>query len=140
VITDLVAFFENYAVWLLVFSVVSLVVASVLATWFVAQLPVDYFLPEHRHRLRDRDRVEHWAIRIFLFVVKNTVGIALMLAGFAMLFTPGQGLLTLLAGVLLTNFPGKYRLERTLARQPKVLAVLNWLRSRRGQAPFRRPD
>ena len=139
-ITDLIAFLEAYAVWLAVFSVISLLVASVLATWFVAQLPVDYFLPEHRHRLRDRDRVEHWAIRIFLFVVKNIVGVVLILAGFTMLFTPGQGLLTLLAGVLLTNFPGKYRLERMLARQPRVLAVLNWLRARRGQAPFKRPD
>ena len=107
-----------------------------MATWFVAQLPVGYFLPEHRHL----DRGEHWAIRIFLLIVKNIVGVVLILAGFTMLFTPGQGLLTLLAGVLLTNFPGKYRLERMLARQPKVMAVLNWLRARRGQAPFKRPD
>ncbi|MEJ2138536.1 MAG: PGPGW domain-containing protein [Gammaproteobacteria bacterium] len=135
-ISDLIAFLENYAVWLAVFSVISLVVASVLATWFVAQLPVGYFLPEHRHL----DRGEHWAIRIFLLIVKNVIGVVLILAGFTMLFTPGQGLLTLLAGVLLTNFPGKYRLERMLARQPKVMAVLNWLRARRGQAPFKRPD
>ena len=133
---DLVAFLEAYAAWLAVFSIVSLVVASVLATWFVAQLPADYFLPEHRQRKRG----EHWVIRLVLLIVKNVVGIVLIIAGFIMLFTPGQGLLTLLAGLLLTNFPGKYALERMLAQQPRVMAVLNWLRARRRQPPFVRPD
>ncbi len=131
-----IAFLETYAVWLAVFSILSLLVASVLSAWFVAQLPVEYFLPEHRHR----DRGEHWAVRLTLLIVKNVIGIALMMAGFVMLFTPGQGLLTLLAGLLLTNFPGKYRLERKLAHQPQVMSVLNWLRAQRGQKPFIRPD
>ena len=73
-------------------------------------------------------------------VLKHALGWFFIAIGILMLVTPGQGLLTLLAGVLLTNFPGKYRLERMLARQPKVMAVLNWLRARRGQAPFKRPD
>jgi hypothetical protein len=54
-----------------------------------------------------------------------------------MLFTPGQGILTILAGLLLMNFPGKYRLERWLVQRPGVLSSLNWLRTRRGKAPFR---
>lgn len=134
--SELLEILEASAAWLAVLSVLSLVVASALATWFVAQLPADYFLPERRHREHD----DHWAIRLTLLIVKNVLGVALMVVGFVMLFTPGQGLLTMLAGVLLTNFPGKYRLERALARQPKVLAVLNWLRARRGEEPFERPD
>ena len=47
---------------------------------------------------------------------------------------PGQGLLTILIGLLLINFPGKRRLERKLVRRPKVLQFINRIRSRFGQA------
>ena len=50
--------------------------------------------------------------------------------------TPGQGLLTLLVGLLLMNFPGKYRLERWLVGRRGVLTALNWLRRRGGHPPF----
>ena len=56
-----------------------------------------------------------------------------------MLVTPGQGLLTLLAGLLLMNFPGKYQLERWLVSRRGVLTALNWLRRRSGQVPFDPP-
>ncbi len=111
-------------------------VASLLGAWLVAQLPADYFVGEHRQH-PDRS---HWSIRLVATVVKNLVGIMLLIAGFIMLFTPGQGVLTILAGLLLTNFPGKYRLERRLAGRPAVLKTLNWLRARRGQPPFDDPD
>ena len=71
---------------------------------------------------------------------KNLLGAALMLLGILMLFTPGQGLLTLLVGLLLMNFPGKYRLERTLVARPGIFRSLNWLRRRRGAEPFELPD
>ena len=57
-----------------------------------------------------------------------------------MLVTPGQGVLTILAGLLLMNFPGKYRLERWLVMRPGVMRALNWLRARRGQTPFEIPE
>ena len=44
-----------------------------------------------------------------------------------------------LVGLLLMNFPGKYRLERWLLRRPGVLGALNWLRGRRGLPPFDPP-
>ena len=51
----------------------------------------------------------------------------------------GQGLLTLLVGLLLMNFPGKYQLERWLVGRPGVLAALDWLRQRKGEPPFDPP-
>ncbi len=56
-----------------------------------------------------------------------------------MLVTPGQGIVTLLIGLLLMNFPGKYRVERWLVLQPGVLRGLNWLRQKRGHQPFDAP-
>jgi len=62
-----------------------------------------------------------------------------VLMGLLMLVTPGQGVMTLLVGLLLMNFPGKYRMERWLVMRPGVLRALNWLRRRRGQRPFAAP-
>lgn len=136
VIDELITFLADYAVWLAAFSLLSLVVASLLAAWFIGQLPADYFTFRERHPADG----EHWLMRIVLIITKNVIGVILLAAGFIMLFTPGQGLLTLLAGITLTDFPGKYALERRLARQQKVMGALNWLRARRGQPPFERPD
>jgi hypothetical protein len=57
-----------------------------------------------------------------------------------MLVTPGQGILTILVGLLLMNFPGKYRVERWLVTRPGVLRSLNRLRKRRGEPPFQVPE
>jgi len=78
-------------------------------------------------------------VGLVLVVLKNALGVVLVVLGFIMLFTPGQGLLTLLAGLLLMNFPGKYRLERWLVLRPGVLRGLNWLRQRGGHPPFEAP-
>jgi len=49
---------------------------------------------------------------------------------------PGQGILTILIGVMLLNFPGKRRLERWLVSRPRVLPVINGLRARFGKPPL----
>ena len=40
-------------------------------------------------------------------VAKNTGGVCLIIIGCMMIFTPGPGLLTILAGLYITSFPGK---------------------------------
>ncbi|MDN3513423.1 MAG: hypothetical protein NG747_03375 [Candidatus Brocadia sp.] len=40
-------------------------------------------------------------------VAKNTGGICLIIIGCMMIFTPGPGLFTILAGLYVTSFPGK---------------------------------
>jgi|TARA_B110000483_G_C18031019_1_gene478733 hypothetical protein len=49
----------------------------------------------------------------------------LFLVGLLLLFLPGQGLLTILIGLMLMNYPGKSRLEQKIVRMPGVLASLN---------------
>jgi hypothetical protein len=49
---------------------------------------------------------------------------------------PGQGLLTILIGVMLLDFPGKRRLERWLLRRRGVLAAINKVRARYGRPPL----
>jgi hypothetical protein len=45
-------------------------------------------------------------------------------------------LLTLLVGVFLLDFPGKYAFEKWLVGRPGVLRMINWLRRRRGRPPL----
>jgi len=53
-----------------------------------------------------------------------------------MLVLPGQGLLTILLGVTLVNFPGKYALERRIVSRPSVANTLNRIREAVGRNPL----
>lgn len=108
-----------------------------LLPWLVTRLPVDYFVKplDRRARLFPSLPWLGWAVRI----AKNLVGLVLLLAGVAMLFLPGQGVLTIVVALVLLEFPGKRRLERRLVRKPRVLAALNRLRARVGVAPLEAP-
>lgn len=108
-------------------------VGSVAGAWIVVvRLPEDYFLDTQNKRLPSRSRPH-----ALLVGIKNIGGLLVLLSGVAMLFLPGQGLLTILVGLLLMDFPGKYRLERVLASRQTVRAAMNWMRARRGAPPLR---
>lgn len=114
-----------------------LAATAVGVPWVVSRLPRNYF-NQTRRSAWHRD-VNTPRSMLVLGILKNTLGALLVLLGLVMLITPGQGLLTLLVGLLLMNFPGKYRLERWLVRRPRVLATLNWLRRRGGHPPLDPP-
>lgn len=106
-------------------SVLLFVVSLVLVPVYLARLPRDY-LREGGARSQS----------LLLRVVRNLAGVVLVLVGVAMLVLPGQGLLTLLVGLLLLDFPRKRQLLRSLLGRPHVLAVVNKLRSHRGAPPL----
>jgi hypothetical protein len=114
--------------------IIGLALASVaVATALVVSLPPTYFLdgPTPGGR-REPVPVVRWAVR----VVKNVLGAFLLVAGSLMLFTPGQGVLTVLLGLLLLDLPGKRALERRLVSLPRVHQALNRLRARFGRPPL----
>lgn len=113
-------------------------IGSILALpALVAAMPEDYFLDAQRHP--SRLRRFHPLIYLTLRILKNVVGWLLVLCGILMLVLPGQGLLTILVGLVLSDFPGKFRLERRLARNAKVMSAFNWLRRRAGRPPLWAP-
>ncbi|MDA1013678.1 MAG: hypothetical protein O3A00_04395 [Planctomycetota bacterium] len=122
------------AFWLAVVSVVMFVGAAVAVPLFVARIPQDYFVAKPRQSIASNP-VQFWAWRI----VKNSVGWVLIVAGIVMLVLPGQGLLTILAGLMLVDFYGKRRLEVWIIRRPTIHKSVNWLRSRSNQAPLQLP-
>ncbi len=128
---------QQLMLWSGVASAVALVATLIGVPWVIARLPNDYFCQSRREVWRESNGEPLFAL--VLGVLKNLLGSVLVLLGVVMLFTPGQGVLTLLAGLLLMNFPGKYRLECWLVRRPGVMRGLNWLRDRHGQPPFEAP-
>jgi hypothetical protein len=70
---------------------------------------------------------------------KNLLGIVLVCTGVAMLVFPGQGILTILIGLMLINFPGKRALEQRLVRRPAVLRTMNWMRAKAHQPALELP-
>lgn len=124
--------------WLLAGSLAALIVTPIAVAAAVVRLPPNYFAPHERTPLRSLQ--SHPALRITLLVAKNVAGVGLLIAGCAMLLLPGQGLLTILAGLALTDFPGKFRLERWLALRPSVWRSINWVRKCAGRQPMQRPD
>lgn len=97
------------------------------------RLPPDYF-QEHRSRTWMADR--HPVVRLIGTILKNAIGVIFLVAGIAMLVLPGQGLLTMLIGISLIDFPGKRKLERKLISYPAVLASINALRRKFGKPPL----
>lgn len=118
-------------------SLVVLVVTIVALPIVVKKLPIDYFMSEKREpSWRTRKHPVLWLI---LGIGKNIVGLLLILAGIVMLVLPGQGTVTILIGLALTNFPGKYKLERRIASQPAVGKTVNKIRELTGEPPLQFP-
>ena len=115
-------------------SVVTFVGSLVAVPWLIGRMRADYFLT-HWQVVQARHR-RHPALALTVFLARNTLGLLLVAAGLAMLFLPGQGLLIVLIGVCVMDFPGKRGLLQRLVRGPKVQGALNWIRRKRGKEPF----
>jgi hypothetical protein len=115
-------------------SIVLLVASFFLVPFAVSRIRPDYFAHEKRP---DRSWINlHPAVRVGIHIGKNLIGIVLLLTGVAMLALPGPGLITLLVGFFLLDFPGKYRIEKWLVRKAVVHRPINWLRHRAHRAPL----
>lgn len=115
-------------------SIVTFIASLLTLPWLVSRIPEDYFLREKRRP--GPWKQTHPAIRLGVLIGKNALGITLLVGGLLMLFLPGQGLLTMAMGMLLVDYPGKFRLERRVVQVPQVFDSLNWLRAKRGAAPL----
>ena len=117
---------------LLIF-VVTLVVNLAIVSFILVNLPPDHFSKSHQKRFWS-DR--HPAIRAPGIIGKNILGVLLVVVGILLSIpgVPGQGVLTVLLGIMLLDFPGKRRLEQKLLSRPQILKTINRLRGRFGKA------
>jgi hypothetical protein len=125
--------FEEYGWWIVLASVATFDVSLVALPMLVARMPADYFVGDEG---RDRWAAHHPLVRALVRIVKNLVGGLFVAAGVVMLFTPGQGILTILFGLYLLDLPGKRSFERRLVSSPPVREAIDTIRARAGQPPL----
>ena len=112
------SWFGEHWVLLVIFSVVSFIASIVGSTMLLMSLPSDYFKTKERIR-----RIKNPVFRICLSSLKNILGGLLVVVGILLSVPgiPGQGVLTILTGLIISDFPGKRRLESRLIRLPRCI-------------------
>ena len=98
-----------------------------VVSFIMVKIPADYFKPDNPRTIMPN---RHQAVRSLAILARNLLGAFLVLLGIVMSLpgVPGQGLLTILLGVMLLDFPGKRALEYKLVSKPRVRDAINKLR------------
>lgn len=118
---------------LTILSIVFFVGSLITIPFILVRLPTDFFdIRVPRPWMEDH----HPVLRVLGHLVKNVVGAIFLFVGFLMLFLPGQGILTMLIGISMLDFPGKRKLEAKLIGQPAVLNTINGMREKFGKPPL----
>ena len=119
-------------------SLAAFLFSILLFSMFIYWAPADIFLKPRTlaYSVRTKGAVFGYGY----FILKNAFGGLQLLAGVVMLFTPGQGVLTIFMGLALVDFPRKQRLLLHLASKPSVKKALYRLRVKVKKEPFDLPD
>ena len=123
--------YEDLLVTISIISAAVFVITLLLTPYLLGLIPVDYF--SEKYQLQ---HISKTPIGIINLVLKTILGIFLVLAGIIMLVTPGQGVISILLGLFLMEFPGKRKLEQNFINHEPTYKALNWLRNKAGKPPF----
>jgi hypothetical protein len=115
-------------------SLVMLVGSIMLVPWLILRAPADVFVREAAPR-----HFKSPVVALLISLLRNGVGIALVMVGVLMLVLPGQGLLTIVVGLCLMDLPQRRELLRRVVMRPSVWSALAWIRSRASRPPFDPP-
>lgn len=119
----------------IVLFLISFFLSLGIVSFVLVKLPADYFSESNERKFLHNS--SRWT-RIIGLVGKNLLGVILVLIGILLSIpgVPGQGLLTILLGVMLLDFPGKRDLERKIVCRQKVRDAIDRLRQRFGKPPL----
>ena len=111
-------------------SIFILIISIFMMVLIISFLPEDYFKSENRNLISSVQNSRYPLLKLLGLITKNFFGVLLLLSGILMLVLPGQGILTIITGLVFIDYPGKYKFERKLLRQKGVINSINWIRSR----------
>ena len=119
---------ETVLLWMGVSSLITFIATLIVVPLLVVRIPPDYFVLA----LRQRPILIslHPVMQLALKIGRNMLGFIFIGVGIILLVLPGQGVLTILVGIMLMNFPGKDRLVRWIVSRELVLRSINWIRRR----------
>jgi len=118
-------------------SIGTFVVTLAVIPYFIVRIPEDYLIRRRKHQEKPFAQ-KPWMRAIYL-VLKNLLGIILFVVGLFMFVIPGQGIITMLIGIMLMNFPGKRRIATAIVRQPAIFKSINWTRAKALTPPLLLP-
>ena len=121
--SDLLFLLGSLSIFIRIISVFMMVL-------IISFLPEDYFKSENRNLISSVQNSRYPLLKLLALITKNLFGVLLLLSGILMLVLPGQGILTIITGLVFMDYPGKYKFERKLLRQKGVINSINWIRSR----------
>lgn len=122
--------------WISIGSIISFFGSLIIIPRLIINLPPDFFLK----RKKSVSVKQIVVFRVTFFLLKNFLGFLLFLCGILMLFIPGQGLLTMFLGLVLLDFPGKYKLQLYCLKVRPVRRSLNWIRRKYEKEAFIFPE
>jgi hypothetical protein len=119
-------------VGLFLFSFLVSLAAIVLV---MVKIPANYFSP---HYEQDFLPNTHWTVKWGAVILKNVLGVVLIARGIVLSLpgVPGQGLLTILLGLIMLDIPGKRPLEARIIQRPTIQSAINKLRARFNKPPL----
>jgi hypothetical protein len=120
--------------WAIGIFLTTFVLSLLIFVVIIVALPPRYFASDQRQLAADQSPV----VRSLIIVGKNLLGLAVIGVGILLSLPgiPGQGIFTIVVGLMLLDIPGKHRLARRVVRQRRVLRTINRLRSWFGRPPL----
>jgi hypothetical protein len=114
---------------------VTFIVNLAIVTFILVKLPTDYFKKNRKTKFWAGPRPAVHAAKV---IGKNLLGVLLVAIGIVLSLpgVPGQGLLTVLLGVMLVDFPGKRTVEQKLLKRPAITNGITRLRAKFGKPPL----
>ena len=106
-----------------------------IVSFILVKLPADHFSKNRKTKFWAGPRPAIHAAKV---IGKNIAGVLLVALGIVLSLpgVPGQGLLTVLLGIMLLDFPGRHRLEQKLLSKPSIVNTINRLRQRFDKPPL----
>jgi hypothetical protein len=101
----------------------------------MVKIPAHYFSSTYKQDFLPNSP---FLVRWGAVILKNIFGVFLILLGIVLSLpgVPGQGVLTILLGLIMIDIPGKRPLEARIIRRPAVLSRINRLREKYGKEPL----
>ena len=114
---------------------ISLTVSFAAIGIVMVKIPENYF---SSHYERDFLPDSPWLVRWGAVIVKNIFGVFLILLGIVLSLpgVPGQGILTILLGLIMIDLPGKRPFEAKIIERSAVRSAINKLRKKYNKPPL----
>ena len=128
--------FRGIVTWLALLSLLTFILSLISLPYIIRRIPSDYFLKLSK----EQPKVKGYDIKSVLIILfRNIFGFFLLLAGVAMLFLPGQGLITILVSLIFMDFPEKKRIVTYLTGKKSIQKSIDWIRKKANKKPIKWP-